>query len=332
MLAQLEKEFLQADAAQVRALLAQCTPLEDPIEYFQYSQRLAQLEASLAVIGDSIDAQPAAAALFFGGAPVVGSHGIQARFGSLAVAQFQKLVSQRFAANEQGPLASRGRVPLADETRLLITDVVRGSFGFVLQQANSERGDEGHASLKTVVDEVADTLSRIASADEALFDENASKLDDRQLATLRDFFKLLDDEGASLRLVEGDRDLEFDRAAIARARIRAESLSIEDRVEERVGKIVGWTQYSHRFELQLDGDGGERSGAVIAGLVSRDVMHRAVEEGMNPLNRHFKVRLGVREMRSHQRAARYAYTLRNLEPIETPDDGWDSARNSADPQ
>lgn len=310
MLPQLERQFLEADLAQVRSLLLQSPIDEDPIEHLQFSSRAREIEARLARISEAITTAPAGAALFFGGDPVVGSHGIKASFGSKAVGHFQKLVSLRFAADEQGPLASRGRVPLTDETQLLVTDVVRGSFGFVLEAASQESA--GETSLKAAVDEVADTLSRMAAPDEALFDQASAGLDDRQLGTLKEFFKLLDDEGASLRLVEGERDFELDRSAVMRARGRVEGLQISDRIDERVGYIIGWTQYSHRFELRLDDDG-----AVLHGQVSREAMEAAGAAGINPLNRRFRVRLKVREVRARSRAPRLAFTLQSMDAVTT---------------
>ena len=120
MLLQLEREFLQADLAKVRALLVESPADEDPIEHFQFTHRVRELEQRLAALPGAIEAAPAAVALFFGGRPVAGSKGINATFSTKAIGHFQKLVSQRFAADEQGPLASRGRVPLADDTQLLV--------------------------------------------------------------------------------------------------------------------------------------------------------------------------------------------------------------------
>lgn len=311
MLLQLERKFLEADLAQVRSLLSQAPIDEDPIEHLQFKYRAEELEARLADLPRQIEAAPATAALFFGGGPVLGSHGIKASFSSKAVGHFQKLVSQRFAADEQGPLASRGRVPLTDETQLLVTDVVRGSFGFVLEAASHQA--VAQTSLKAAVDEVADTLSRMAAVDDALFDQASSALDDRQLGTLKEFFKLLDDEGASLRLVEGERDFELDRSAVTRARGRVEGLSISDRTEQVSGQIVGWTQFSHRFELRLHDGAG-----ILTGQVSRVAMDAAVNAGLNPLHQHFQVRLKVREVRVRNRAPRLAYALQEMQAIDPP--------------
>lgn len=308
MLPQLERQFLQADLAQVQALLGQCSPDEDPIEYFQYSQRAQTLQGRLAEMTNQIASAPAGAALFFGGRPVLGSQGIKAAFSSQAIEQFQKIISQRFAAHEQGPLASKGRVPFSDETQLLVTDVVRGSFGFVLQAPEAETGDE--TALKTVVDEVAVTLSGMSSSDETLFDQAAAGLDDRQIGTLQSFFKLLDSEGASLRLVEGERDFELDRAAVSRARARVEGMTVADQNRQVEGLIIGWLAYSGQFELMPD----ER-GEVIRGAINREVLERVEREAINPYKQHVKAMLKERKVSVRNRSPKLAYTLMDFDPI-----------------
>src|SRR3546814_19009451 len=85
-----------------------------------------------------IEAAPSTSAgvgLFFGGRPVVGSYGIQAEFGAKAVAEFQTLVSNTFAAAE-GTLGARGPVPQRARTQLMLPDLARGSFGFLLSKSD----------------------------------------------------------------------------------------------------------------------------------------------------------------------------------------------------
>jgi hypothetical protein len=315
VLAQLEKQFVQADLAQTRQLLEEGEAQGDPVAQHQYAQRVARLERQLADMADAIADEPPGVALFFGGRPVVGSHGIKAAFGAQAVGKFQTLVSQRYAAAERGPLSSRGRVPMSEETQLLVTDVVRGSFGFVLQGGAPSSGD---GVLRQAVDEVADTLSRMAAPDDALFDEAAAGVDNRQLGALKEFFKLLDDEGASVRIVEGDRDFELTARAVQRARQRAEALAIEDRVETLQGEVIGWAEFSLRFELRSHLD---RS--VVVGSVSAEAMDRLVMEGMNPLHQHVRALVKTREVRSRNRAPRRTFVLQSLEMIEPPPD-WPS--------
>ena len=316
MLPQLERQFLQADLAQVQALLAQCSPEDDAIEHFQYAQRVQRLQADLAAMADRIATAPAGAALFFGGRPVFGSQGIKATFSSQAIEQFQKIVSQRFAAHEQGPLASKGRVPFSGDTQLLVTDVVRGSFGFVLQAPESEIDAHDDTALKAVVDEVAATLSGMCASDEAQFNRAAAGLDDRQIGALQAFFKLLDSEGASLRLVEGERDFELDRAAVSRARERVEGLAVVDRTRQIDGQIIGWLGYSGQFELAPH-DGGE----VIRGTINRETLERVEREGTNAYKAHVKATLKERELTVRNRSPKLTYTLIGFDATDAPSHG-----------
>lgn len=314
MLPQLERQYLQANLSQVQALLADCTADEDPIGHHQYSQLVEKFETQLMAMPDVIAQAPAGVALFFGGRPVVGSHGIHADFSSRALDSFQKIVSQRYAAEELGPLATRGRVPLKHNTHLLITDIVRGSFGFVLQAAApSNAAEAADTSLKTVVDKVASTISRLAAQDDMLFDEAVAEIDERQKSTLSEFFKLLDTEGATMRLVEGERDFELNLASVQRARRRVEQLQITDQTKEFFGQIAGWTDVSAKFELRL-----HNSHEVIQGNVSTDALERVATEGLEPYHKHVRASMKVREVKARNRATKTAYTLLSLEVVAAP--------------
>ena len=77
------------------------------------------------------------------------------------VAQFQDLVSKRLATLESGPLASRGPVPLREKAQLMITDVARGSFGFVLEEEPSSDALT-NTPLQIVVEEMSELIYRLS--------------------------------------------------------------------------------------------------------------------------------------------------------------------------
>ena len=305
---QLEREFLQSDVAHVRAMMEACAEGDDPIGQYQYEQRLKRLESQLAEFPQMITRQPASVALLFGGVPVVGTAGIQARFATHAVQQFQKIITQRYTTQADGMLASRGRVPLSEESHLLVTNIARGSFGFVLQSFNASHDID--QSLKLVLDDVAVTLAALAEGDDRSIDEVISEVDDRQLATLKDFIKLLDDEGATLRLVEGEREVELNRSAVGRARALLEALEIFDQEKDFDGIIIGWTQYSQRFEFLPRGDL-----PVVIGKVDQELMEAVKEQGLNPLNKAFRATVKIKEVRTKGRSPRLSYQLRALQEL-----------------
>jgi hypothetical protein len=202
MLRKLAVESLRADLASVDALLKERTPDEDPIGWFQFSQRQTALRRKLEEVQNA-ETTSAGVALFFGGRPVLGSRGINADFGAKAVDQFQSVVATQFAL-QNGPIGARGPVRQRERAQLMITDVVRGSFGFVLEENNPDH--LVNSSLKHVVDGVLDIIYRTAAPDEAAFDSVTETVDDRLLGTLKSFFKHLDDAGATMRVVEDERE------------------------------------------------------------------------------------------------------------------------------
>lgn len=317
MLAQLERQYLSARLAGARQLLADSPQDDDPIGFHQFSHLVKELEQEIGEMPQKIANAPAGVALFFGGRPVMGSHGIDAKFGSKAIETFQKLVSERFAADALGgSLPSRGRLPMNDQSQLIMTDVVRGSFGFVLQASQEVAAGEAGLTLKHAVDKVADTLSRVSAQDESLFDNAAEEIDERQKGTLTEFFKLLESEGATMRIVEGERDFELKSDAVQRARARVEGMVISDKEIEQSGYVVGWSDYSAKFELKLH-FGGE----VLTGAVWPDELARIQAEALNPLHMHIRARLKVREIAIRNRAPKRAYTLLSLEAAPVPT-GW----------
>ncbi len=311
MLPQLRQQHLQANLAQAQVFLQEAITEDDPIGQNQFAQLVTNLSEQLDAIAIQIEHAPAAVALLFGGRPVVGSTGIQSEFSSKALAQFQKLVSQRYAADQSGPLQVKGPLPLKSDTHLLVTDIVRGSFGFVLQQAAvDELAGEQNNNLPEILDKVAGTLSGMAAQDDELFAQVASEIDDRQKLSISEFFKFLDVEGATLRIVEGDRDIELDVAAIARARNRVETLQISDRNEIKTGKVVGWLDASAKFEIQLDD-----TNQVIQGNINRIELNRVASDGIEPYHKLVRAHLSVREVSANNRPKKLTYTLNAIEVL-----------------
>lgn len=262
----LELESLQSELAGLDQLLAQRTRADDPLGWMQLShlredvlERIARIEGALP--------RTAEVAVFFGGTPVVGSRGIRADFAADALEHYQELVSKRMASSTLGPLAARGRIPMRDVSNLLVTDVVRGSFGFVLEEAGDANAPMIATALHQAVDDVSTLLNKIAAEDYALFEEAAETLDGRTLAAVRDFLRLLDDNGATLRVVEGQRDLNFDRASLHRGRERADATGIEEQVVDKEGLLFLFPD-ARRFELHT------LAGEVIRGSVSVDALRR----------------------------------------------------------
>jgi hypothetical protein len=310
MLRRLERDATKADLAAVEALLSARTPEEDPIGHLQFSKRAAALAQRL----QELEAAPSTGAevgLFFGGRPVVGSYGIMAEFGAKVISEFQNLISSTSAAAD-GTLGARGPVPQRDQTQLLLTDVARGSFGFILQQAEEHELVDG--PMKEVVSRAVDLVFRVASPDQEAFDDIADRVDGRVLGSLRSFFKILDDAGATVRFVEDEREFTLQRGEVVLARERTENATLEEAEEEATGTLYILPD-ARRFELhRLGGEG------VIKGTIAPDCLISLTGGGpeVRPgiIGTVQSVRMRVREIQSRGHGPKRSYALLSLQNLD----------------
>lgn len=285
----LKLDGLQADLASLEALLKSAREMDDPVGEFQIEKRMSLIEAELKALAFNQD-KKASVALFFGGKPVLGSRGISADFAGHMLEYFQDLVSRVFASTELGVLGERGPIPKRSSTNLMVTQLTRGSFGFVLDEL-SDQAELEDTVLKTMVEKVVTIVEKVASSNEIDFEEVAEQLDSRMLISLKDFFVTLDAAEATVRLVDDVADISLDQPAVHRARLRAEATSIDeaDRVIE--GTLVGFLPEHRKFEIQVS------QSLTLYGSVSKeaaDYYAQLVARGENPERQKWKVRIRQR--------------------------------------
>jgi len=305
MLKKLELQSLRADISSLDRLLEGRTVENDPLGFLQLNKRRAALAAKLAEV-EILVQYKAAVALFFAGGPVVGSRGIDATFAGRTVGLFQDLVSKQFAMEEVGELGRRGPVALQANSDLLITNVVRGSVGLLLEEAD-QNDAFADTQLKVVVDHVVDTLAAAAAPAADAFEQALEGMAPRFLAALGDFFEVMDERHALLRVVESERELEFNNEAIQRGRERARAAHIDEQEhEELVGKVFILPD-SRRFELRII-DGGPP----ITGTVAREFARRDLEVLLaagNAIGERWRVRVRTRTLTRPTRSPKVTHTL-----------------------
>lgn len=315
MLRKLEHDALAADLVAVEALLADRSEEDDPIGYIQYASRRDELSAALARLEQRVD-RHAELGIFFGGGPVQGSRGINADFAGRALDEIQALITKRFSETQLGVLRARGRPAQMDRSKMLLTNVVRGSIGFVLEEA-TDTVEIVETPLRTVVDEVSDILVRVGAEDEAIFDEAAATLDQRLLGSLKKFFILLDEQEATVRIVNGNRDVLLDRHRVSLARARVQEIEIEEHGEEFQGTIYLMPQ-SRRFEMTtiVNGEQTTLVGGISAEAAAQlsgqqDLENPAIDARRVP-QEPWRAEVQTKQIRERNRAPRNVYTLLRL--------------------
>lgn len=300
----LEIDALEAEAAGLRALLSEATQYGDPVGELQYKERLDEIDRELEHLRTTPSAL-ASVALYFGGAPVIGSRGIAADFAGRALAEFQDLVSKTYAKLELGGLGQRGRVPFRQNTDLMVTGLTHGSFGFVLDEL-ADQHELHDTALKEVVGVVSNLLIGAGANSESEFELIAEDLDPRTLIALREFFKDMDSAGATVRVVGDESEFLLDEAAISRGRLRTEATQIDEEMIPYEGVLIGFLPDHRRFELR------DPNGVTIYGTATKTATEQfeaAIGQGGSVIGANCRAKLLVRTVRPLQRPPRLAYRL-----------------------
>src|SRR5437879_325840 len=131
MIRKLDRDHVQAEIATLESMLQRLPP-NDSLGRRSLEARRRSLIQELETLA-GISERRAQVALYFGGDPVVGSVGVQARFSAATISSFQDLITKVWAA-ESGNLAAMGPVPAQEDSQLHITHLVHGSFGFLFEE------------------------------------------------------------------------------------------------------------------------------------------------------------------------------------------------------
>ena len=268
-------DALRSDLASVMQMIERSTLFHDAIGEYQFTHRKEAIESEIEALGLS-EEHTGKVALFFGGGPVLGSRGVEADFAGEALHAFQDIVQKKFAVEEQGGLGSRGPVAHRAASQLLITDVARGSFGFLLEEAAV--GDAlADTQLKVVIDQTSNLIADIASISSEAFEVAIETVDSRTLIALKRFFDVIDTSHATIRLVDDDQEFSLQRADVARARHRVDATEIqEDENSDIVGLLYFLPQHK-TFELVRDD-----SGETIYGRVEPAIIRQLVAAAQGP--------------------------------------------------
>ncbi|WP_141340091.1 hypothetical protein [Bradyrhizobium sp. USDA 3458] len=306
-LRKLERDYIEANISEVSALLDRVGD-RDVMSRFGLEDQLSELKEALARLEAMPPETLASAALFFGGRPVLGSQGIASGFAGSAVGQFQDLVSMVHAHDTVG-LAERGTVPRRSSSTLHITNIVRGSFGFLLEEVQPQY-QMLDSSLKTAVDEATRLLMAFGEDDEEDFRSAVEEIDQRVLAASGEFFDLMRKSGATVRLVSGDTDRSFGSDVVARAVDRARTTTVVDDDETVRGQLAGVLPESHQFEFRVADQRG-----TIRGRVDRELTaHQLGLFNKEFVNANSRARLKVKRVLRNQAVVREKYTLVGIEP------------------
>jgi len=252
MTSKLQKDRLLAGLANVNAILASM-PDDDYIGRMGFEYQKEEIETELLDLARSPDTL-ANVAIVFHGKPVNGSRSISTDFAAKALSAYQELVAKRLATVEAGGLSARGPIPSKSAATLNITGVVHGSFGFVLEEDDPDSPQMINSSVREAVEKVTDVFQKFTSENDETFGTAIDEIDPRFFSSVKSFFKILNDDEATLRVVEGVHDTVFDENAVVRAHKRCQEASIGEETISKAGVLIGVLPLKRRFEFKTSDD------------------------------------------------------------------------------
>jgi hypothetical protein len=244
-----ERDILESDLAAVEGLLKR-VGARDRLARLTLSKRKSSIEAELHKLADTRHTT-ASVLLSFEGGPVRGSYGIDADFAGRALQDYQELLAKQAAAHDNGGLARKGPVPDRQMSRLNITNVVHGSFGFLLEEDGADQPQMIDSALLISVKKITDLLKAFSDLDQHTFEQALSEIDPRVFVSLKNFIEDLYRGGATLKLIEDDRQVVFDSLAVATARERIIATEVSDSEVILNGELLGVVPIQRRFDFRV---------------------------------------------------------------------------------
>lgn len=250
MISPLDREHVQAEISGLDALLESMPP-NDYVARISLTSRRDRLRTELDQLAGQVERR-AQIALYFGGAPVIGSTGIQAEFGTTTLGNFQDVITKVWAAGDTG-LAAMGPIPDKGAAQLHITNLLHGSFGFLLEELDEQGEPLFETPLRRAADKAVGLISSFAAQNEDEFSAAIEDIDRRVFKALRDFFDGVHKGKATVRIVEGQTDENLDFPAIERAVVRLQASDVDDDDVSMQGRLLGVIPIARRFEFEADG-------------------------------------------------------------------------------
>ena len=164
--------------------------------------------------------------------------------------------------------------------------------------------------LKVVVDHVVDAMYFAAATTGEDFEQALERMDPRFLSSLGEFFEVMDEKGAVLRLVEEEREVDFDAEAIRRGRERAGAASIEEGGEQDLVGRIFILPAARRFELHIT-----EADAPLTGVVARDFARHDLESLLasgSAIGERWRVRIKTRTVTRPTRPPKISHTLTGM--------------------
>lgn len=258
----LSLKALKSDLAFVEKQLSAHTDPFDTVR-LMWDQRRMAIKSEI----ERLEASPknhARVALLFSGNPVIGSQEIKLDFASKVLDSYQNIIASLASERAGLDLGARGKLPSTFTSKLFIRDIVRGSVGFLVEEAEPSQLELVASPLKEAVDEASKVLRDLSAAESKKFDERIQQLSPRTISAIKKLAKVLHDAGAQTKIVDDDSELSLDYSGTSSLYTRLNDVDYSERREELIGSLQGLLPEKRQYEFQV------HEGPMLYGPVSEE--------------------------------------------------------------
>lgn len=242
-----------------------------------WEQRLSEINRQIDEARTSAS-KYASVALVFNGLPVVGQSDIRLDFSTEALSCYQKMIAASLAVLSDTQVAAKGKIKGANQSKLYIRDIVRGSMGFLLEELAPEQSDMFDTPLKSAVERTTLFLENLNTAQVQEFNLLIDEAAPRLVAAAQKFTKVLKDAGATAKIIGSQQRLSLNVEDINRLFDRFTDVEVTEEKTFIAGVLLGVLPDSHEFELQVLDQQDILSGATTDELVEKYMADQAFKE------------------------------------------------------
>jgi hypothetical protein len=247
----LRLKALRSDLSFVQKQLAALGDPSDTVR-LMWDQRRRTLEEELESF-QGVQENHARVALLFSGSPVIGSQEIKLDFASRVLDNYQNIIAVLASERTGMQVGARGRLPSTFTSKLFIRDILRGSVGFLIEEAEPTQLEMVASPLKEAIHEASKVLGDLSALDSARFEERIQELSPRMISAIKKLAKILHDAGAETKIVDDERELSLDHKSTASLHARLNEVEYAERDEVRTGYLQGLLPDRRQYEFQIAG-------------------------------------------------------------------------------
>lgn len=216
--------------------------------------------------------------IFFRGTPVLGTTGIIADFATKAMGAFTDSITA-VSASLNSSLPLMGPIPNRQDHQLMITDIVRGSFGFKIEEHSNELDLDCESSISKAMELTSSLIESSITDDDDQLSEIASEIDNRALVKIRAFMKVVCDSNATFTIKNDNKEINV--TSTVQLRKALERLSEDNiRESEETFEVIFKGSIPHRrtFEFVLKGSEEWLHGKIDPSLDVSDEINRNIHK------------------------------------------------------